>query len=154
MGHPIRRRGRSFCAGAMFVTPQIQHEYIRALTAFKSVWTLCVLCHRTILTFTQDIQKFPVKQFLCCCLVIRYPGNVFLVPLSSNGCRFWVCYSDFHPSYQNIIPIIVHVGMSNCPLSSGFSYEEFVRISLLIRATCSAHYILLHLIILTNSVEE
>jgi hypothetical protein len=44
-----RGGGRSFYAGATFVAPQFQHKYIRAVTASRSLWPLCILCHCTIL---------------------------------------------------------------------------------------------------------
>jgi hypothetical protein len=40
---------RSFYVGATFVAPQFQHEYIRTVTASRSLWALCILCHCTIL---------------------------------------------------------------------------------------------------------
>jgi hypothetical protein len=36
--------------GVMFVAPQFQHEYICAVTASSSLWTLCSLCHCTVLS--------------------------------------------------------------------------------------------------------
>jgi hypothetical protein len=45
-----RGRDRSFCVGDRFVAPQFQHEYIRTLTASRSLWTLCTLCYCTILS--------------------------------------------------------------------------------------------------------
>jgi hypothetical protein len=47
-------------------------------------------------------RKYRLLQFLCYFVAIRYRGNVFTVPLSSNGCLFWVCYSGFYPSCRNI----------------------------------------------------
>jgi hypothetical protein len=41
------------------------------------------------------------------CVVIRYCGNVFPVPLPNNRCLFWVCYSAFHPSCHTILPHVV-----------------------------------------------
>jgi hypothetical protein len=34
----------------MFVAPQFQHEYIRAVTGSRSLWTLSIFCHCTILS--------------------------------------------------------------------------------------------------------
>jgi hypothetical protein len=45
----LTRRGVwSFYVGAAFVAPQFQHEYIRAVTAFRSIWrymksALCII---------------------------------------------------------------------------------------------------------------
>jgi hypothetical protein len=51
MGPPLRRRrGRSFYVGATFVAPQFRHEYIGAVTASRSLWTQCTLCHCTMLS--------------------------------------------------------------------------------------------------------
>jgi hypothetical protein len=43
-------RNRSSYVGATFVAPQFQHEYIRAVTAFRSPWTPCTLYHCTVLS--------------------------------------------------------------------------------------------------------
>jgi hypothetical protein len=51
MGPPLRRRrGRSSYVGATIVAPQFQNEYIRAVTTSRSLWTMCTLCHCTILS--------------------------------------------------------------------------------------------------------
>jgi hypothetical protein len=53
MGPPLRRRrGWSFYVGATFVAPQFQHEYIRALSASRSLWTMRIPCDCTIMSNT------------------------------------------------------------------------------------------------------
>jgi hypothetical protein len=42
------------------------------VTASRSVRTLCTFCHCTILTFIQDIQRFPVNAGLCSRLCLTY----------------------------------------------------------------------------------
>jgi hypothetical protein len=61
MGPSLRRgRGLSFYVGAAFVAPYLQHEYIRAVTAFGSLWSLCFLCHCRILSnvYTRYTEVF------------------------------------------------------------------------------------------------
>jgi hypothetical protein len=56
MGPPLRRRrGRCFYVGARFVAPQFRHECIRAVTASRSLWTLCTRCHCTIRFFRKVV---------------------------------------------------------------------------------------------------
>jgi hypothetical protein len=43
---------RSFYVGDTSVSPKFQHEYIRAVTVSRSLWTLYTLCHCTILSNT------------------------------------------------------------------------------------------------------
>jgi hypothetical protein len=61
MGPPLRRRrGRSFCVGAPLVAPQFQHEYIRAVTASRSL-----LCHCTVLS--NIYTRYTEVSFQCLC---------------------------------------------------------------------------------------
>jgi hypothetical protein len=55
-----RRRGRSLYVGAKFAAPQFQHEYIRDVTASRSLWTLCTLCHCAVLgnIYTRYTETF------------------------------------------------------------------------------------------------
>jgi hypothetical protein len=51
IGPPLRQGTcRFFYVGVTFVALQFQHEYVRAVTASRSLWTLCTLCHCTILS--------------------------------------------------------------------------------------------------------
>jgi hypothetical protein len=70
MGPPLRRgRRRSFCVGATFVASQFLHEYIRAVTASKSVWALCTLCHCTVLSniYTRYTSSSSIFAWRYCC---------------------------------------------------------------------------------------
>jgi hypothetical protein len=74
MGPPLRRgRGRCFCVGATFAAPQFQPEYIRAVTASRLLWSVCVLCHCTVLSniYTRCDNLIPGmalwKQILLTC---------------------------------------------------------------------------------------
>jgi hypothetical protein len=46
--HLWRRRSQSFYVDATFLASQFQHECIPAVTASRSLWTMCILCHCTI----------------------------------------------------------------------------------------------------------
>jgi hypothetical protein len=80
-GASSAKEDRCFYVGATFVAPQFQHEYIRAVTAPRSLWALCMLCHCTILSnlytsYTEilfilnDIWKFTGNT-----LRLRYKGQ-------------------------------------------------------------------------------
>jgi hypothetical protein len=77
-------RGRSLYVGATFVAPSFQHEYIRAVTASKSLWTLCVLCHCT----TQEGTDIPLIEIKTCTLFLlvataRCPTIVYVTQVPS-----------------------------------------------------------------------
>jgi hypothetical protein len=61
MGPPFQQwKGQSFCVDTTFVTWQFHYEYIRAVTAFRSLWTLCTLCHCSVLgnIYTRHTEIF------------------------------------------------------------------------------------------------
>jgi hypothetical protein len=51
-------------------------------------------------------RKHRLQLSLCFCVVIRYHGNLFIVPLPSKGCIFWVFCFSFHPTFHNIITLL------------------------------------------------
>jgi hypothetical protein len=80
MGPPLRRRrGRCFYVGATFVAPQFRHEYIRAVTASRSLRTLCILCHCTVLSniYTRIAEVF------CQCRLVQ-PSSSYIYRFSSH----------------------------------------------------------------------
>jgi hypothetical protein len=78
-------RDGSVFVGAMFVAPQTPHEYIHAVTEFRSLWTLCSFCHCTILSNT-TYRGFLSLQ--ACAAVFQHLFNYSEMPVSQlNGCR-------------------------------------------------------------------
>jgi hypothetical protein len=46
--------------------------------------------------------KHNFQQYLCCCLRIRWGGNVFTDPLPGNVCLLWLHYSDLQAPCHSI----------------------------------------------------
>jgi hypothetical protein len=67
MWPPLWRR--SFYVGATFVAPQFQLEYIRVVTASRSLWTLCSLYHCTIRSniYTEVYRDLAMKACAASC---------------------------------------------------------------------------------------
>jgi hypothetical protein len=99
-----RMRGRSFYVGATFVAPQFQHEYISAVTATRSVWTLCIHFRCTvknigyfILTRDGSQRKNRRRSILLLLRVHSLRGNALIMTFPSNN-RGGDTHTDTQPA--------------------------------------------------------
>jgi hypothetical protein len=90
--------------------PRTATAHLQLLTADLNLQLTNILCCSSLhnLCWHQPHRKNCFQQFLYCCMLICFCGNVFTVLLPSNGHLFLFHYSGLHQSCHYFDCYVVH----------------------------------------------